>query len=274
MQQQLGSTAVATKRVPGGLYITIEGPSCTGKDTQIALLATHFREQGYAVMRTLQPGGTAIGAGIRQVLLRPDLRPQFTVKTEAMLYWADRVQHHETVVKPALAEGVIVLGSRDFDSSYVYQCALHGLSEEWMDQLRALLIGDFTPTRTILLLIDEHTFSIRSENRKLISVVDKGEMTNKPYNASQRYAKRLSSAQHKSRTASQQSTQNEASATYKKTYAQSSQHSSTRANSVNEPYREHPYPSTARDSQQLLSCRHNTNRHDASQARASQTCQS
>lgn len=176
MQQQLGSTAVATKRVPGGLYITIEGPSCTGKDTQIALLATHFREQGYAVMRTLQPGGTAIGAGIRQVLLRPDLRPQFTVKTEAMLYWADRVQHHETVVRPALADGVIVLGSRDFDSSYVYQCALHGLEETWMDTLRALLIGDFAPTRTILLLIGEHTFRKRSEDRKLTSVVDKGEM--------------------------------------------------------------------------------------------------
>ena len=176
MQQQLGSTAVATKRVPGGLYITIEGPSCTGKDTQIALLATHLREQGYAVIHTLQPGGTAIGAGIRQILLRPDLRPQFMVKTEAMLYWADRVQQHEELVKPALADGVIVLGSRDFDSSYVYQCAIHGLDEEWMDALRALLIGNFAPTKTILLLIDERTFRVRSENRKLASAIDKNEM--------------------------------------------------------------------------------------------------
>ena len=68
MQQQLGSTAVATKRVPCGLYITIEGPSCTGKDTHIALLATLLREEGYAVIHTQQPGGTAIGAGIRQIL--------------------------------------------------------------------------------------------------------------------------------------------------------------------------------------------------------------
>ena len=176
MQQQLGSTAVATKRVPCGLYITIEGPSCTGKDTHIALLATLLREEGYAVIHTQQPGGTAIGAGIRQILLRPDLRPQFTVKTEAMLYWTDRVQHHETVVKPALAEGVIVLGSRDFDSSYVYQCAIHGLDEAWMDALRALLIGTFTHTKTILLLIDEHTFRTRSEQRKRTSVVDQGEI--------------------------------------------------------------------------------------------------
>ena len=130
------------RRVPAGCYLTIEGASCTGKDTQLALLAAHLRAQGFLVYETRQPGGTAIGAAIREVLLRPDLRPQFIPKSEAMLYWADRVHHHETFVKPALAVGAIVLGSRDFDSSYVYQCAVRGLDEAWMDTLRALLIGE------------------------------------------------------------------------------------------------------------------------------------
>ncbi len=165
-----------TRTVPGGIYLTIEGPSCTGKSTQLTLLATHLRNQGYLVFETRQPGGTAIGAAIREVLLRPDLRPQFTIKAEAMLYWADRSHHHETFVKPALAAGAIVLGSRDYDSSYVYQCALRGLDEAWMDTLRKLLIGDFAPTKTIVLMISEHTFRQRSEARKRTSIIDQNEI--------------------------------------------------------------------------------------------------
>lgn len=175
VQHQLGVPTNATRSVPGGVYVTIEGPSCTGKDTQIALLQQYLAEQGYATLRTRQPGGTPIGVGIREVLLRPDLRPQHTPKSEAMLYWADRVHQHDTVVKPALAKGIIVLGSRDFDSSYVYQCAVHGLDETWMDGFRSFLIGDFAPTRTIVLTIDRHTFRRRSEERKRTSASDRNE---------------------------------------------------------------------------------------------------
>jgi len=159
-----------------GAYITFEGPSCCGKDVQLELLKKRLLEEGYPLITTKQPGGTTIGKHIRQTLLHPELRSHFHPKTESLLYWADRVQHHEELVKPAIAAGTIVLGSRDFDSSIAYQSYGRGLDLTWMRSMRELSVGTFAPHRTILLMIDKHTFVQRSANRMNTSEQDRREI--------------------------------------------------------------------------------------------------
>jgi dTMP kinase len=158
-----------------GVYVTFEGPSCSGKDVQLELLRNRLLEEGYPLIVTKQPGGTTIGKHIRQKLLHPDLRAQFHPKTESLLYWADRIQHHEELVKPAIAAGNVVLGSRDFDSSIVYQSYGRGLDIAWMQAMRTLCIGAFTPHRTILLLNDKQTFIERTASRLRESEQDRRE---------------------------------------------------------------------------------------------------
>jgi dTMP kinase len=177
VQLPLGShTGSSRKTLRRGAYITFEGPSCSGKDVQLALLQTRLQEEGYPIITTRQPGGTMIGKQIRQTLLHPDLRGQFHPHAESLLYWADRAQHHAELVKPAIAAGSIVLGSRDFDSSIAYQSYGRGLDLAWMQRMRELVVGSFAPHRTIMLMVDKHTFVQRSVHRMQESVQDRNEI--------------------------------------------------------------------------------------------------
>lgn len=163
------------KRVPGGLYITFEGPECSGKTTQITLLMERLAQEGYTVVRAKQPGGTPVGIAIRQVLLSPELRDKITPKTESLLYWADRYQIYETLVKPALRDGAIVLGDRDFDSSWAFQCYGRGLDKEWMWTIQQAVIGDFRPHKTFLYMLTIKNILQRIESRREKSAQDRAE---------------------------------------------------------------------------------------------------
>lgn len=104
----------------GGIFITFEGLDGSGKSTQLELLAEDLRAAGYAVVTTREPGGTEVGEAIRNVLLsrrHADMAP----RTEALLYAAARAQLVEEVIRPALAQGRIVLCDRYIDSSIAYQ---------------------------------------------------------------------------------------------------------------------------------------------------------
>lgn len=152
------------KAVPGGLYITFEGPEGSGKTTQINLLYERLASEGYNVIKTKQPGGTTVGAAIRHILLHPDFSGKILPKTESLLFWADRYQHHNELVKPALSQGCIVLGDRDFDSSWAYQAYGRDIGEQWMKQAAGLL-GDFKPHRTLLYMIPLKTIVERIGKR-------------------------------------------------------------------------------------------------------------
>lgn len=164
------------------MFITLEGIEGSGKSTQIAAVARWLKGAGYDCLTTREPGGTSIGGQIRSVLLHPandDMAPG----TELLLYVADRVQHLETVVRPALAAGKVVVCDRYFDATMVYQGYARGLDKKTILQLHELACGGLTPDLTLLLDLtpegglarawrriasdDAHAAESRFENEKL-----------------------------------------------------------------------------------------------------------
>jgi dTMP kinase len=132
------------------MFITLEGIEGSGKTTQIDRLAEFFKEHGTACVTTRQPGGTVIGENIRSILLNPqnhDLEPL----TELLLYLADRAQHINEIIKPALAEGKTVLCDRYFDATVVYQGFARGLRVELLLELHRILFENLKPDVTLLL---------------------------------------------------------------------------------------------------------------------------
>ncbi|WP_319524302.1 dTMP kinase [uncultured Desulfosarcina sp.] len=132
------------------MFITLEGIEGSGKSTQIAAIARWLKEAGYDCLTTREPGGTSIGGQIRSVLLNP-ANDDMASGTELLLYVADRVQHLETVVRPALAAGKVVVCDRYFDATMVYQGYARGLDKKMILRLHELACGGLTPDLTLLL---------------------------------------------------------------------------------------------------------------------------
>lgn len=131
-------------------FITFEGPEGGGKSTQLRRLRDELTARGYAVVTTREPGGTAIGEGIRQILLSSqhcDMLPE----TEALLNSAARAQHVAEVIRPALAAGKLVLCDRYADSTLAYQGAGRGLDERALLEMQRVATGGLWPDLTLLL---------------------------------------------------------------------------------------------------------------------------
>jgi dTMP kinase len=132
-----------------GLFVTFEGIDGSGKSTQMQLCAKALEAQGYSVVLTRNPGGTEFGLELRKILLH---YPKAVYPTsELLLFIADRAQHMDEVVLPAVAEGKIVLCDRHIDSTVAYQGYGRGLSLEMIQQLNQIATHDKKPDITILL---------------------------------------------------------------------------------------------------------------------------
>lgn len=137
--------------MPRGLFITLEGLDGSGKTTQIKRLAAWMGRRGIAVVQTRQPGGTATGDRIREILL--DARSAVLAPmAEMALMFADRAQAIAEVIEPALAAGQMVLCDRFTDSTEAYQGGGRELGSEAVLQLHRLICGDLKPDLTLLLL--------------------------------------------------------------------------------------------------------------------------
>lgn len=135
------------------MFITLEGMEGCGKSTQCALLVEHFTRLGFDVLRTLEPGGSALGKELRRILLDPansDLSPV----SELFLYLADRAQHVGTVIRPALAQDRVVICDRFADSTVVYQGYGRGLEPSLLRQLNDTAVQGLWPDATVLLDLD------------------------------------------------------------------------------------------------------------------------
>src|ERR1043166_4000617 len=113
-----------------GLFITFEGSEGCGKSTQVKRLATRFENAGVSFLVTREPGGTAIGETIRDLLQFVPHNSAMTPETELLLFEASRSQLVREIVEPALARGVCVIADRFFDSTSVYQGAARRLDRQ------------------------------------------------------------------------------------------------------------------------------------------------
>lgn len=139
-----------------GLFITIEGPEGAGKSTQAAMLTEWLLHMGVAAVATREPGDGKIGSQIRSVILNPE-NTEMADRAEAFLYAADRAQHVEKIVKPALAEGAVVVCDRYVDSHLAYQGYGRGLDIDFLRQLNEMATGGLMPDLTILLQLSAET---------------------------------------------------------------------------------------------------------------------
>jgi dTMP kinase len=139
------------------MFVTFEGVDGSGKSTQAALAGASLAEGGREVVATREPGGTALGEHVRELLLDG---PEMTPWAEASLFAAARAELAERVIRPALARGAIVISDRYLDSSLAYQGVARGLGIERVVELNAA-VADLLPDRTFVLLVDEATAAAR-----------------------------------------------------------------------------------------------------------------
>ncbi|MDN5311605.1 dTMP kinase [Thermoanaerobacteraceae bacterium SP2] len=148
-----------------GKFITIEGPDGAGKTTQVKKIYEYLTSRGRKVLVTREPGGTALGEKLREVLLSPAGESPVP-EAEALIYAASRAQLIKNVISPALLRGTYVLCDRFVDSSLAYQGWARGLGIEEILGINRWFIGELWPDLTILLDIDPEVSLKRLERAR------------------------------------------------------------------------------------------------------------
>jgi len=143
-----------------GKFVVLDGPDGCGKSTQTKLLVDWLKKQGVAVETFREPGGTAIGEKIRQILLSPEHVAMGT-ETEVMLYMAARVQLWQEKIKPALKQNKCVVVDRWLSSTCAYQGFAGGLTMEMVVKMAEDCLERPWPDLTIILDVDLKTAAKR-----------------------------------------------------------------------------------------------------------------
>jgi dTMP kinase len=150
-----------------GVFITIEGVEGSGKSTQLLRLSERLRRLSLPLVVSKEPGGTSLGRELRRLLLeRHPSDERWCADAELLLFYADRAQHLELVIRPSLAEGKIVLVDRFEDSTRAYQGA-SGVAESALDRLNELVLRGLKPHLTVMLDMDPEVSLQRVEVRNL-----------------------------------------------------------------------------------------------------------
>jgi dTMP kinase len=142
------------------MFVTLEGIDRSGKTTQAAMLAAAL---GPDTLRLREPGGTAAGERIRELLKDPAL--ELDPRAELLLFCAARAELAERVIKPAKAAGRQIVCDRFIDSTAAYQGVARDLGLDWVEQLNAVVVGDCMPDLTVLLRIDPDAAEERGQQR-------------------------------------------------------------------------------------------------------------
>lgn len=127
-----------------GLFITFEGPEGAGKSTNLKVFAEALAERGCTPLITREPGGTPVAERIREVLLSNHEEPMHA-DAELLLMFAARAQHLNTKIRPALAEGRVVISDRFTDATYAYQGGGRGIDPQRIAVLETWVQGDLRP---------------------------------------------------------------------------------------------------------------------------------
>jgi dTMP kinase len=150
-----------------GVFVCFEGGDGAGKSTQSRALAEWLCESGYSVCLTFEPGGTTVGEQLREIVLG-HATGELSARTEALLYAADKAEHVDTVVLPALEEGQVVITDRYVDSSLAYQGAGRVLDLGEVTTLQRWATADLRPHLTVVLDVEPDRGLGRLEERDRI----------------------------------------------------------------------------------------------------------
>lgn len=163
----MGCVKDIEKKLPHGLFITIEGIDGSGKSSIAQQLVEYFKSLGFKTILTREPGGTVFGQQIRTILHERtfNLEP----KAEFLLFAADRTQHFQEVIKPAIDEGIIVISDRSAESSLAYQGYGRNVDKEKIKLVNSWATDNITPDIIVYLKIDYKTACdrIQERNKKL-----------------------------------------------------------------------------------------------------------
>ena len=154
------------------MFIAFEGIDGSGKSTQLRMLAGDLRGRGLDVITTCQPGGTPLGRRLREAFLETE--EVVAPIAELLLFAADRAQHVELLIKPALAEGRLVISDRYADATRAYQGAGRGFSKSVIDRVIKLATGGLEPDLTLFFDI-----SIENALSRMSSRHESGELVNR-----------------------------------------------------------------------------------------------
>jgi dTMP kinase len=138
------------------MFITLEGIEGSGKTTQIRHIAEYIKDKGHDCVITREPGGTDIGKKIRTILLDSNSKG-LDPSAELLLYIADRIQHVNEIIFPALSLGKTVICDRYFDATIAYQGFARGIDMDLIRMLHKRVVGNLLPDITILLDLPAET---------------------------------------------------------------------------------------------------------------------
>lgn len=147
-----------------GKFITFEGIDGSGKSTQLRMLAGTLRQRSIDVLTTCEPGGTPLGRRLREAFLETE--ETVAPLAELLLFAADRAQHVELLIRPALDEGRVVVSDRYADATFAYQGAGRGFAESTVSEVIQLATGGLKPDLTLFFDISVETAFKRMTNRK------------------------------------------------------------------------------------------------------------
>lgn len=150
-----------------GLFITLEGPEGSGKSTHAALLADALTQAGDEVVRVREPGGTATGEAIREILQHDRAGEALFPETETLLFAACRAQLVHQVIRPALERGCVVISDRFADSTTAYQGYGRGFGADRIEAVNAFALHGVRPDLTLLLdlPVEEGFARVQARNR-------------------------------------------------------------------------------------------------------------
>ena len=154
-----------------GLFISFEGPEASGKSTQIKLLQKFFKNKKIPYILTREPGGTPVSEKLRKIIL--DKKQLISNTEEILLLMSSRLNHINTVIKPALKNGKIVITDRFADSTFVYQGFVNNYGLKKTMNLHKELLNDFLPSKTFLFLLSVGEINKRLKKRKITNKYDK-----------------------------------------------------------------------------------------------------
>jgi dTMP kinase len=150
-----------------GVFVCFEGGEGAGKSTQARALATSLEERGFHALLTFEPGDTAVGKEVRRIVLDP-ATGELSDRTEVLLYAADKAEHVDTVVLPALARGEVVITDRYVDSLLAYQGGGRRLETAEVEHVARWATGDLRPHLTVVLDLDPaHGFGRFAERDRI-----------------------------------------------------------------------------------------------------------